>query len=350
MLRRNSEAESKEAKESEWFDALTELHDNISYQSILDSDDWILASDLQFYQKQAYLQFKVDNDTGNPISPLTTENLFEIPLPTTVRNKLKKIAEECRDNAIKQQKVFDAQQIKAQQELIAVKEEIVDLQSALKTALDEIIELRAKINNHSIQQRSTPKIYPSLAEINKQGRNALLQLEAKQPLNLEQTHINSRFMEAIKKFNKKNAAFFLTHGAEVNHKDHEGYPALVRMVAETKIKPAIIRPIIEMLCTQYKANVNAQDAYGNTALHHAAAHSDLWTCQFLLSKNANRLLLNKENQTPLQLAQEANAPLDPNIKKLLVNKQNDLFQKSPSFFYTSENKPNASQVRSYLPF
>ncbi len=59
----------------------------------------------------------------------------------------------------------------------------------------------------------------------------------------------------------------------------------------------------KMLITQYKANVNAQDAHGASPALYAAKRNDLNILKYLVEKGADLRLSDLLNKTPLSWAQ-----------------------------------------------
>ena len=50
------------------------------------------------------------------------------------------------------------------------------------------------------------------------------------------------------------------------------------------------------------ADVNARDHEGNSALHHAASRGDVEMLKYLVSKGADPLVVNREGQTTVDMA------------------------------------------------
>ncbi len=84
----------------------------------------------------------------------------------------------------------------------------------------------------------------------------------------------------------------LRHGAKVISQD---YPPLIVAAEAGHSK------IVELLL-DYRADVNATDADGNTALHLAASQGHVYAVKKLLAKQANPSLTNRFRETPLEMA------------------------------------------------
>lgn len=84
----------------------------------------------------------------------------------------------------------------------------------------------------------------------------------------------------------------LRHGANVISTD---YPPLIVAAEAGHSK------IVELLL-DYRADVNATDGDGNTALHLAASQGHVYAVKRLLAKQANPALTNRYRETPLEMA------------------------------------------------
>lgn len=90
---------------------------------------------------------------------------------------------------------------------------------------------------------------------------------------------------------------YIKHGVNINqiNKDGRNILHIVSMLNKHKMVHLLINNDI---------NVNHQDNYGNTPLHYAALNGFTKIISFILNKNPNLSLVNKNNKTALQLAQE----------------------------------------------
>ena len=61
-------------------------------------------------------------------------------------------------------------------------------------------------------------------------------------------------------------------------------------------------PAVKYLVEEAGADVNAVDADGNTAVHHAAARGDNEMIQYLVSKGADVKRVNRSGQTTVDMA------------------------------------------------
>ena len=59
---------------------------------------------------------------------------------------------------------------------------------------------------------------------------------------------------------------------------------------------------VTYLVEELHADVNARDHEGNTALHHAAARGDVEMIQYLVSKGADVMAVNREGKTTADMA------------------------------------------------
>ena len=87
-----------------------------------------------------------------------------------------------------------------------------------------------------------------------------------------------------------------------------------------RIHPAGWMPAVKYLIEELKADVNAKDHEGNTALHNAAARGDIEMILYLVSKGADVKAVNREGQTTADMA---NGPVQrtqpyPEAVELLV--------------------------------
>jgi uncharacterized protein len=88
---------------------------------------------------------------------------------------------------------------------------------------------------------------------------------------------------------------------------------------EHRIHPAGWMPAVRYLVEELRADVNARDADGNTALHHAAARGDNEMIEYLVAKGADLKAVNRRGQN---VADMANGPVQrtqpyPETLKLL---------------------------------
>lgn len=69
-----------------------------------------------------------------------------------------------------------------------------------------------------------------------------------------------------------------------------------------RFAPSGMLPAVKFLIEDAHADVNAADHEGNTALHHAAARGDNDMIQYLVSKGANVMAVNREGNTTVDMA------------------------------------------------
>jgi ankyrin repeat protein len=92
-------------------------------------------------------------------------------------------------------------------------------------------------------------------------------------------------------------AVLLSHGAQANSKDGEGTTPL--MIAARRGPISMVHKLLQVVGNQGLADM---DAYGRTALHHAASRGCTEVVTLLLSRGAEVQTYDSEGNTPLMLA------------------------------------------------
>ena len=88
----------------------------------------------------------------------------------------------------------------------------------------------------------------------------------------------------------------LSHYYRKNPDDFKGEERL-KCIENTKGRIEMIQFLIDN-----NADINAQDAYGDTPLHKACAKKSVEPVETLLAAGADMTVLNKKKETPLQVA------------------------------------------------
>jgi ankyrin repeat protein len=66
--------------------------------------------------------------------------------------------------------------------------------------------------------------------------------------------------------------------------------------------PAGMLPAVKYLVDELHVNINVRDHEGNNAIHNAAARGDNEMIQYLVSKGADPLVVNREGKTTVDMA------------------------------------------------
>ncbi len=129
------------------------------------------------------------------------------------------------------------------------------------------------------------------------GHTEAVRLLLERGANPNLTDINSGHRAALhfaSEYNRTEIAkILLVHGADLHRK--------TKYTGETPLVMAVVRRHFELaeMLLEKGANINDQNAEGNTALHVAASRYDNVTTKFLLDHGANVNLKNKWEKTPL---------------------------------------------------
>ena len=84
--------------------------------------------------------------------------------------------------------------------------------------------------------------------------------------------------------------------------EHLSCPGAFLDGARRHLAPNGMLAAVTYLVEELHANVNARDHEGNTALHHAAARGDVEMIQYLVSKGADVMAVNREGKTTADMA------------------------------------------------
>lgn len=126
---------------------------------------------------------------------------------------------------------------------------------------------------------------------------------------------NTALINATEFGNKNIAEILIKAGANVNakSKNKSEATALIR-AAVLNVSPEIVKILLDA-----NADLDVQNANGFTALMLAAANGKLKFVKLLLSKGANPKLLNKRNETALDMASRTSMSNTEAIVELLKN-------------------------------
>lgn len=139
------------------------------------------------------------------------------------------------------------------------------------------------------------------------------------------------FIVACQERQVEAARVLLALGANVNDRDDDGMPALhwavfgerpdeihiYRKMGEphdTQWRPHADAPLVKLLVAK-GAKLEARDAEGNTALHHAAMMNAAAAAKVLLAAGAKRNVKNSEGLTPYQLAKDRENSVEPVLRR-----------------------------------
>ncbi len=111
---------------------------------------------------------------------------------------------------------------------------------------------------------------------------------------------------AVDRGNVKVVQLLLAHGANPNERTSQNYPLLIIATAGNKPDLDIVAALLKA-----KADVNAADSSGQTALYYAVRDSRMDLAEMLLAAGADPNLRTKEGQTPLDLVKEQSSPPRP---------------------------------------
>jgi ankyrin repeat protein len=116
-------------------------------------------------------------------------------------------------------------------------------------------------------------------------------------------------------------SLLLAHGIDINEKDKEGYPPIIKAFIFNKFKPDVLDVLLE-----YGADINQQDSEGRTVLCHAVTYPvpDTELIQLLLKKGANPNIKNSKGETALHLAVFNIRPHQAEIIKILLQNGADV--------------------------
>jgi ankyrin repeat protein len=129
---------------------------------------------------------------------------------------------------------------------------------------------------------------------------ASLLLKHKADPNLTDSSGNTALLNAVQKQSPATVRALLAGGANPDTQTANGYPALVIAVTDTGSKE-VLAALIEA-----KANVNAPDPEGKTALHWAAERNRKDLIELLVKAGADVNLRTKNGATPLDYARSSN--------------------------------------------
>ncbi|MBY0352911.1 ankyrin repeat domain-containing protein [Candidatus Babeliales bacterium] len=96
------------------------------------------------------------------------------------------------------------------------------------------------------------------------------------------------------------AQLLLHHGANQNIPDSDGFTPLQWAIVDN------VQELYQLLLEDPKLTINAQNKYGETALHHAVEANNVTATTMLLERGANPTIKNNNNQTPAILAASLN--------------------------------------------
>ncbi|OWZ11799.1 Palmitoyltransferase [Phytophthora megakarya] len=122
------------------------------------------------------------------------------------------------------------------------------------------------------------------------------------------------FLVAIQRCFPITAAYLVAKGSDVNQRmqDTSKKTALMLLCQPQQFHLDSFRMVLSL-----QATVNAQDAEGNTALHHAAKNNIAIAVRMLLDVRADTTIVNKEGFTPLAVARIRLRP-DSTVRHLLT--------------------------------
>jgi ankyrin repeat protein len=122
------------------------------------------------------------------------------------------------------------------------------------------------------------------------------------------------FLVAIQRCFPITAAYLVAKGSDVNQRmqDATQKTALMLLCQPQQFHLDSMRMVLSL-----QASVNAQDADGNTALHHAAMNDIAMAVRMLLDASAETTIVSKEGLTPLDVARLRLRP-DSTVRHLLT--------------------------------
>ena len=106
--------------------------------------------------------------------------------------------------------------------------------------------------------------------------------------------VDHKLLHAVQAGTKSDVSQKLTHGADINSKDHDGWTPLHHAAKEDQSK-------IASSFLKNDTHPNVKDNDGLTPLHLAAGSGHTEIVSLLLKHSANPTIKNNEGQTPLQV-------------------------------------------------
>ncbi|KAL7694120.1 putative palmitoyltransferase, DHHC domain, ankyrin repeat-containing domain-containing protein [Plasmopara halstedii] len=154
------------------------------------------------------------------------------------------------------------------------------------------------------------------------------------------------FLTAVYRCFPITAAYFVAKGSDVNQQMQDGSQrtALMLLCQPQQFHLDSFRMVLSL-----QVALNAQDADGNTALHHAAINNIALAVRMLLDVKADSTRMNKDGLTPLALARARLEPKSTTLYLLVEDEQlKNLAQRLAISKHFLEN--NLSKLAFFVPW